>query len=80
VASLAKETHLVDVRASAVLNQLAAVPLLPGTRAIYSVKGSCFPCVGFRGYEGGLEASAVREERDLASIAGTDMTTTDRNC
>lgn len=50
-----------------------AVPLLPGTRAIYNVSGSCFTWVGFLGYAGGLEASAVSEERDFASTMDVDM-------
>ena len=43
------------------------IPLLPGTLTIYSTRGSQGSCVGFLGYAGGLEASAVTDESDLAS-------------
>ena len=53
------------------------IPLLPGTRAIYKTSVSCLPCVGFRGYAGGLDASAVREDNDRASIAEDAIGTED---
>jgi hypothetical protein len=43
-------------------------PLLPGTREMYKTKGSFLGCVGFRGYEGGFDANAVKEDRDFASM------------
>jgi hypothetical protein len=44
------------------------IPLLPGTREMYRTKGSFLGSVGFRGYEGGFDASTVKEERDFASM------------
>lgn len=44
-----------------------SLPLLPGTRTIYSTSGSSGCWVGLRGYAGGLEAIAVIDDRDLAS-------------
>lgn len=58
------------IRVNWSLNSVTAVPLLPGTRAMYKIKGSCFTCVGFLGYAGGLEARAVSVDSDLASMAG----------
>jgi hypothetical protein len=40
---------------------------------MYSTSGSFLTWVGFLGYEGGLEASAVSEDNDLASITGADI-------
>jgi len=39
---------------------------------MYSTKGSCLTWVGFLGYGGGFDASEVREDNDLASMAGVD--------
>lgn len=36
---------------------------------MYKTNGSFLTCVGFLGYAGGLEASDVRVESDLASMA-----------
>jgi hypothetical protein len=55
-----------------------AIPLLPGTRAIYSTSCSCLTCVGFLGYAGGFDASAVRDDNDLASTTCEDIAAT--NC
>lgn len=40
---------------------------------MYRTSGSCLTWVGFLGYEGGLAASDVRAESDLASMAEADI-------
>lgn len=70
-ASAERGTHLEPIRPCFLrLIDMAVLPLLPGTRAMYSTNGSCFRCVGFLGYDGGFDASAVRDDNDLASMAG----------
>lgn len=63
--------HQSDVKG----NHNIAVPLLPGTRAMYKTSGSFRTCVGFLGYGGGFEASEVSVDRDLASMACADIGT-----
>lgn len=55
------------------------LPLLPGTRAIYSVKGCLFFSVGFRGYFGGFDASCVISDNEFASIWGDNIATPRKN-
>lgn len=43
------------------------LPRLPGTRAMYKVRGCRLCSVGFLGYFGGFEASCVISESELAS-------------